>query len=188
MAFAKNLEEDTDLLKVALPKNELAKGERVMVTAVARHPEGRDESLSVKADVFPVESDTPVETLSLEKRAGSFMGELAGLQPGRYVLRVTSQDGRDVLRTRYRLLLVGDVLEENSTIRVDPEAFRKYSGEKHIFTSDEAARLEDTLRETVRKNVVQREKFLIFETPAFFIAVILLLLTEWLLRRRFNLF
>ncbi len=188
VAFAKNQDDDSDLLKVALPKTELDKGERVTLTAVARHPEGRDESLSVKADVFPVDSDTPVETLALEKKAGSFMGELSGLQPGRYVLRVSSQDGSEVLRLRYKLLLVGDVLEESASIRVDPEAFRKYSSEKHIFTPDEAGRLEDMLREVVRKNVVQREKFLIFETPIFFLAVVLLLLTEWFLRRRFNLF
>ena len=188
VAFGKNLDEAADLLLVALPKTELAKGERVTITAVAHHPEGRDESLSVKADVFTVESDTPIESLSLEKKTGSFMGELQGLQPGRYMLRVTSQDGRDVIRTRYKLLLVGDVLEESSSIRMDPEAFRKYSSEKHILKPDEAGRLEDLLRETVRKNVVQREKFLIFETPLFFIAVVLLLMAEWFLRRRFNLF
>jgi hypothetical protein len=188
VAFAKNPDEESDLLKVALPKTELATGERVTVTAVAHHPEGRDEGLSVKADVFPVESDTPVESLSLDKKAGSFMGELAGLKPGRYVLRVSSQDGRDVLRTRYKLLLVGDVLAENARIRVDREAFRTYSSEKHILTPDEAGRLEDLLREAVKKNVVQREKFLIFETPLFFIALVLLLMTEWFLRRRFNLF
>jgi hypothetical protein len=188
VAFAKNQEEDADLLKVALPKTELAKEERVVVTAIAHHPEGRDDVLSVKADVFPAESDTPVESLSLEKKTGSFMGELAGLQPGRYVLRVTSQDGRDVLRTRYKLLLVGDVLEESSRIRLDREAFRKYSSEKHILTPDDAGQLEDLLREAVRKNVVQREKFLIFETPLFFVAAVLLLMAEWFLRRRFNLF
>ena len=44
------------------------------------------------------------------------------------------------------------------------------------------------LSEAVRKNVIQREKFLIFENPAFFLAAVLLLLTEWFLRRRFNLF
>jgi hypothetical protein len=36
--------------------------------------------------------------------------------------------------------------------------------------------------------VVQRERFLIYETPLFFVALLLLLLSEWLLRRRFNLF
>jgi hypothetical protein len=110
------------------------------------------------------------------------------LQPGRYVLRVNAQDGRDVLRTRYKLLLVGDVLEESSSIRVDRESFHKYSSEKHILADDEPGRLEDLLRDAVRKNVVQREKFLIFETPLFFIAVLLLLMAEWFLRRRFNLF
>jgi len=188
VAFAKNLDEDADLLKVSLPKTELAADERVTVTAIARHPQGTNQTVTVKADVFPVDSDTPVETLSLDKKTDCFMGELAGLKPGRYVLRVSSQDGQEVLRMRYKLLLVGDVLGENARIRSDREAFRTYSSEKHIFGLDEAGRLEDMLSEAVRKNVIQREKFLIFENPAFFLAAVLLLLTEWFLRRRFNLF
>lgn len=188
VAFAKNLDEDADLLKVSLPKTELAADERVMVTAIAHHPGGTNQTLTVKADVFPVASDAPVETLALDKKADCFMGELTGLKPGRYVLRVSSQDGQEVLRMRYKLLLVGDVLGENARIRSDRDTFRAYSSEKHIFGLDEPGRLEDMLSETVRKNVIQREKFLIFENPAFFLAAVLLLLTEWFLRRRFNLF
>lgn len=188
VAFAKNLDEDADLLKVSLPKTELAADERVAVTALARHPGGTNLTLTVKADVFPVDSDTPIETLSLDKKTDCFMGELSGLKPGRYVLRVSSQDGQEVLRMRYKLLLVGDVLGENARIRSDRDTFRTYSSEKHIFSLDEPGRLEDMLCESVRKNVIQREKFLIFENPAMFLAAVLLLLAEWFLRRRFNLF
>jgi hypothetical protein len=188
VAFAKNLDEDADLLKVSLPKTELAAGERVTVTAIARHPADTNGTLTVKADVFPTDRDTPVETLALDKKADCYLGELAGLKPGRYVLRVTSQDGQEVLRTRHKLLLVGDVLAENTSVRSDRDAFRAFSGEKHILTLDEADRLEGLLRETVRKNVIQREKFLVFENPAFFLAAVLLLVAEWFLRRRFNLF
>lgn len=188
VAFAKNLDEDADLLNVSLPKTELAADERVTVTALARHPLGKGQTITVKADVFPSESDTPVQTLSLDKKTDCFMGELNGLKPGRYVLRVSSQDGQEVLRTRFKLLLVGDVLGENARIRSDRDAFHAFSSEKHIFGLDEAGQLEDALNETVRKNVIQREKFLIFENPAFFLAAVFLLLTEWFLRRRFNLF
>ncbi|MDD2598048.1 MAG: hypothetical protein PHO37_02320 [Kiritimatiellae bacterium] len=53
---------------------------------------------------------------------------------------------------------------------------------------DEVENLEESLLEAVRKNIVRRERFLIFETPFFFIGVVMLLLTEWFLCRRFNLF
>ena len=188
VAFAKTLDEDADLLNVALPKTELAEDERVTITAIARHPGGDGQTLTVKADVFPAEGDTPVATFSFERKTDCFMAELPGLKPGRYVLRVTSQDGREVLRTRYKFLLVGDILEESANIRSNREAFRQYSGEKHIFTVEEAEQLEDSLHDAVRKNVVQREQFLIFENPVFLTALVLLLLTEWCLRRRFNLF
>ncbi len=188
VAFAKTLDDDADLLKVSLPKTELAAGERVTVTAIARHPAGTNSALTVKADVFPADSDTPVETLSLDKKAECHMGELSGLQPGRYVLRVTSHDGVETLRTRYKLLLVGGVLAENLSVRSDRDIFRAYSSDRHILGLDDAGRLEDLLCEIVRKNAVQRERFMIFENPAFFLTAVLLLLSEWFLRRRFNLF
>ena len=192
VAFSKNPDEDADLLKVALSKSEPAAGESVRITATARHPSSGSDTnapaLTVKADLFASGSDTPSKTLVLERKSGCYMGNLPGIDPGRYVLRVTSQEGAEVLRTRYKFLLVGDVLMENTRIRCDRENFRAYSSEKHIFEADEAQRLEDSLREAVRKNIVHRESFLIFETPWFFIAVVILLLAEWILRRRFNLF
>ncbi|MDD2601251.1 MAG: glutamine amidotransferase, partial [Kiritimatiellae bacterium] len=193
IAFSKNPDDDADLLQVALPKTELAVNESVAVTAIARHPSSEsgvatNAQLSVKADLFFVDGETPVASLALEKKSDCFMADLPGLQPGRYVLRVTSQDGQEVLRTRYKFLLVGDILAENALIRSDRETFRNFSSEKHIFTPDEVERLEESLLEAVRKNIVRRERFLIFETPFFFISVVMLLLTEWFLRRRFNLF
>ena len=188
VAFSKSVDDDADLLNVTIPKAELAPNERVTVTAIARHPGGNDQALAVKADVFPIDKDTPIVSCSFDKRSDCFMAELPGLPLGRYALRITSQDGKEIVRTRYKLLLVGDVLEENANIRSDRELFRKISSEKHIFSVDDADALEDRLIDAVRKNVVQRETFMIFENPALFLVLVLLLLAEWHLRRRFNLF
>jgi len=193
IAFSKNPDEDADLLKVSVAKTELAASESISITAIARHPASEsgvstNALLTVKADLFPVESDIPVASHTLDRKVDCFMAELPGLPPGRYVLRVSSQDGQELLRIRYKLLLVGDVLMENARIRSDRENFRNFSSEKHIFAPDEVERLENSLLEAVRKNIVHRERFVIFETPFFFLAILLLLLTEWFLRRRFNLF
>ena len=189
VAFSKNLDEEADLLKVVLPKTELAVGERVPLTAVARAPAGTTNlALTVKADLFPADSDVPTASFPLDKKAECFMAELPALQAGRYALRVTSMDGQEALRTRYKLLVVGDAPEESARIRVDRDAFRAFSGEKNLFGLDEADRLEASLSDAVRKNVVRREKFLIFESPVFFAVLVILLLAEWALRRRFNLF
>jgi uncharacterized membrane protein len=192
VAFSRNPDEDADLLKVALSKSELSAGESVDITAIARHPayagKKNTPTLTVKADLFAGESDTPASTMELERKSGCYMGTLPGLNAGRYVLRVSSQDGSEILRTRYKFLLIGDVLMENTRIRCDRENFRAVSNEKNIFEADEAERLQNSLREAVRRNIIRRESFLIFETPWFFIAVVTLLLTEWILRRRFNLF
>jgi hypothetical protein len=193
VAFSKNPDEDADLLKVAVSKTELAADESFSVTAIARHPSYESGAtnnipLTVKADLFPVDKDTPVASVALDKKSDCYMSELAGLKSGRYVLRVSSQDGQELLRTRYKLLLVGDILKESGRIRSERENFRRFSSEKHIFDPSEVERLENSIQEVVRKNIVHREKFLIFENPFFFIAVVILLLAEWFLRRRFNLF
>lgn len=188
VAFSKNQDEDADLLKVTLSKTELAADEPVTVTALARHPAGTNQAVTVKADLFLAASDTPLRSFALDRKADCFMSELTGLRPGRYVLRVSSQDGTELLRTRHKLLLVGDVLGENARLRSERDAFRAFSSDKHIFGLGDAQRLEDALREAVRRNVIQRENFLIFENPAFLVAAVALLLAEWFLRRRFNLF
>jgi len=188
VAFAKNQDEDADLLKIALSKTEVAADEPVTVTAIARHPAGTNRTVEVKADLFLAASDTPLRSFALDKKTDCFVSEIPGLKPGRYVLRVSSQDGQDVLRTRYKLLLVGDALGENARLRSDRDVFRAFSSDKHIFGPDDAARLEDALREAVRRNVIQRENFLIFENPVFLILAVAFLFAEWFLRRRFNLF
>ncbi len=188
VAFARNPEDDADLLRIALDKTEIAAGEPVAVTAIAQHPDGRDAALSVKVDVFASTDDTPLQTLTLANKGGSFMGEIAGLPAGRYVLRAVSRDDRELLRVRYKLLLAGDIMKERAVLRTNREVFRRYSADKHIFSLDDAGRLEDMLRQSVRKNLTWREEFMIFESPLFFVLLLLLLLAEWLLRRRFNLF
>lgn len=187
--FSRRVDDASDLLTVTLDKTDTAPNESVPLTAVARHPDGRDTALTVKADVFPFDRDTPVASRTLEKTADRFTTVLPGLPAGRYVLRVTSQDAQETLRTRYKLLPVGaDDRAEAITLRSNRDAFAAFSGERQIFTPEEATALEDRLIDTVRKNVVQRETFLIFESPLFFGALLLLLLSEWFLRRRFNLF
>ncbi len=188
ISFSKSVDDDADLLKVTLPKTELAADERVSLTVLARHPDGDKQTLTVKADVFPIDRDTPVFSRTLDRQTESFMAELPGLKPGRYVLRVSSHDDKTLLRSRYKLLLVGDVLSESTHIRSDRTTFLNYSSARHIFGPDDASALEDSLADAVRKNIVLREEFLIFENPALFLILLTLLIAEWFLRRRFNLF
>ena len=47
------------------------------------------------------------------------------------------------------------------------ERLLSFSSERHLFTLADGAALEERLIDAVRKNVVQRERFLIYETPLF---------------------
>ncbi|HPB10625.1 MAG TPA: hypothetical protein PLT74_05140 [Kiritimatiellia bacterium] len=187
-AFASRAADEADLLTVTVDKRELAAGEGVTVSARARHPDGHDAALSVKADLFAAGRDVPELSRTLDRRTGHFSTDVPGQKPGQYVLRVTSQDGETVLRTRYVLLRVEDVQSEHTVLRSERERFLGFSSERHVFSPTDAAALEERLVDAVRKNVIQRERFLIYETSLFFLALVALLLTEWVLRRRFNLF
>lgn len=188
VAYARRVDEMADLLSVTLEKNEWSPEEPIPITAMARHSEGANERITVTVDLYAQATDIPILSKDLQRQGTLFKTELPGLSQGRYVLRVTSRDGQTILRIRQKLLLVGEVISEQHDLRSFRDTFRAFSSERHLFSCADSEALEDALLAAVRKNLVQRESLLIFETPLFFCALAFLLLSEWLLRRRFNLF
>lgn len=189
ISFSRNLDEESDLLKVSLNKSELAPEETLKVTATARRPEGEaGGEITVTAEVYERQGQEAVRSVVMTKMLETYNAEFRDLAPGRYILKVTAQDETAVLRERHKFILVGEIIREKSQLQVETERFRRYSSERHIYQLDEVDKLEEDLMQVVRKNEVRREKFLVFENPAFFLLLLALLLCEWYMRRRFNLF
>lgn len=95
-------------------------------------------------------------------------------------------DKERILRQRFKLILSGDTIKENLNIKSEPNRFLDYSSAKHIYKTDERDNMEKDIYESISKNKVEREKKLVFKTPWFFAILLALLLTEWTLRRKFN--
>lgn len=195
LAFSRNVDESADLLRLGLAKSELNAGEPLSISATAQHPDpARQEQVRVHAELFPRGGDAPLHSLDLHAAGGAFTGDIPGLEPGRYVLKVAAEDGTKVLRERYRFILVGEGILENSRLAVRTEDFLRLASEQHLYHLDaedpeaEAARLQSDVLQVLRKNEVRREQFVVFESPVPFAVLVLLLLAEWLVRRRYNLF
>ena len=189
VAFARTTDDVADILNVAVNKTELEVDEALDVSARVEVPEGAPgETVTVAADLFRAGNDTVLRTQDLRPTAQTFEGRFEALTPGRYVLRVQARQGDEPMRQRYVYLLVGEGNRENVRLKTGRDTFRTFSSDDHIYTPEEGHVLARDLHETVLKNKVKRETFLIYDTPYFFLGLLGLLMTEWYLRRRFNLF
>ncbi|MCJ8332170.1 MAG: VWA domain-containing protein [Lentisphaeria bacterium] len=188
LLFSKSRSDEADLLKVVVSKTEFSPEDEITVTAIARHPDGANESLSLKADIYKDKASDSLHSLDLQSKGEFYSSELPRLAKGRYVLKVQSLAGNKLIRQRYKFLLVGEVFKENLELAVQDEQLANLSSAKHIFAVDEVKRLESELVRAVRKNLIRKERFMIFEEAWIMILLFTLLLTEWFLRRRFNLF
>ncbi len=187
VAFARRTDDADDQLRVALAKADFHTDEPLTVTATvaAEPPAAADRKLV--ADLFA--GDRLVQSLELQPAGNdSFRGDFPPLAAGRYALRVQLQEQGEVIRQRFRLVLVGDPLLESSRVATSDADFRRFSPATRTFTLEQGEELVRSLHATVRQSRVERERFLPFETPIFLILIVAALLLEWTLRRRFNLF
>ena len=104
---------------------------------------------------------------------------------------------RQRLEARYAALLaegknedeaLGIVVAENDDLKVSDDNFMRFTTHGRVYLPEETTRLRSDLQTVLRKNTVDHEWHPVFDTPCFLIALFLLLMTEWFLRRRYNLF
>lgn len=192
LSYTRSQDDRGDLLRLAVNKSELAAGEALQVTALTQlAPAAAGQApadQAVSAELAAREGSRPVRRLALTRRAESWSGIFPELEPGRYTLKATLTAGGQTLRERYRFVQVGQAAQEAAELASTHETFRRFSSDRHIYRPDEAERLESDLRQVVRRNEVRRERFPIFENPAFYLLLLALLGSEWFLRRRYNLY
>jgi hypothetical protein len=179
---------DSDILKIAVNKSEMVPGESLEVNAVVNVPEAKDagHALKINAELSDLGKNTIEATLPLERKGEFYKCVFPSLKTGRYLLKVTCMDNDKTLRQRFKLILSGDTIKENINIKSEANRFLDYSSGKHVYKTDERDKIEKDIYESISKNKIEREKKLVFKTPWFFSILLLLLLTEWTLRRKFN--
>jgi hypothetical protein len=179
---------DSDILKISVNKSEMVPGDNLEVNAVVNVPDAGNagQVLRINAELSDLATNKIAATFTMEKKGEFYKCSFPALKPGRYLLKVTCMDKDRILRQRFKLILSGDTIKENLNIKSEANRFLDYSSGKHIYKTDERNNMEKDIYESISKNKIEREKKLVFKTPWFFAILLTLLLTEWTLRRKFN--
>jgi hypothetical protein len=179
---------DSDILKISVNKSEMVPGDNLEVNAIVNVPDAGNagQFLRINAELSDLATNKIAATFTMERKGEFYKCSFPALKPGRYLLKVTCMDKDRILRQRFKLILSGDTIKENLNIKSEANRFLDYSSGKHIYKTDERNNMEKDIYESISKNKIEREKKLVFKTPWFFAILLSLLLTEWTLRRKFN--
>jgi hypothetical protein len=179
---------DSDILKISVNKSEMVPGDNLEVNAIVNVPDAGNagQVLRINAELSDLATNKIAATFTMERKGEFYKCSFPALKPGRYLLKVTCMDKDRILRQRFKLILSGDTIKENLNIKSEANRFLDYSSGKHIYKTDERNNMEKDIYESISKNKIEREKKLVFKTPWFFAILLSLLLTEWTLRRKFN--
>lgn len=181
---------ENDLLKVALNKSKLPKNESLKVSVKTNFPDKTLDSpkLKLESALFRLHTDNALAAKNLRKTDTFYKTEFSNLDSGRYILETTARLGKQILSRRYHLINVGNEISEGSNLKVVNENFLKFCSEGRIYDTEEREKLVNDIIRMIRKNDIEREWYPLFETPFFYFGLLILLMTGWYLRRKFNLF
>ena len=181
---------ENDLLKVALNKTKLPRDESLKVSVKTNFPDKTLNSSKFKLEsaLYRLHSNNALKINKLRKTDIFYKTEFTNLKSGRYILETTARLGSRLLAKRYHLINVGNEVNEGSNLKVVNDNFLKFCSEGRIYDNPEREKLIDDIIRTIRKNDVEREWYPLFETPFFYFGLLVLLMSGWYMRRKFNLF
>ena len=170
-------------LKVALTSNLLREGERIGLTVTP--PDARYE---VEAQFRPEKSGLSLPVALAADGTGNFTGAFSTVKYEAGTLEVTAKaDGKRPYR-RFLWLTSPKRLEERTETRARPEAFLAFTPPAHLHTPESLPALGEELARLLKRGTSEREFHPAMETPWFLAALIILLMAQWFLRRRSDLF
>lgn len=129
-----------------------------------------------------------VRTALSDPRSGRYSGEMRFEQPGIYRVRAEARKGTTDLGSTDRWVLVGGVDREMAEPRLNEEVLRRIAGASGgaYLAANDISRLPSLLTEAALEPAAPRLQEL-WHTPWVFAMAIMLLATEWMLRRRWGL-
>jgi hypothetical protein len=181
---------ENDVLKVALNKSRLPENETLKVSVKADFPEKvlNSSAFKIESALYSKLSNRATAVKKLYKDAVLYKAEFANLKSNRYILETQAFAGSRSLAKRYNLITVGSNISEGGNLKAVDENFLKFCSESRIYGNADQSRLIRDIIRTIRKNDIEREWYILFETPIFYFTLLLLLTAGWYFRRRFNLF
>ena len=131
-----------------------------------------------------------VQFKPLAGRKNNFDGKVLFRQRGEYLFNVQAFVGKQLLESYEKSLIIGPRSNEGANLALDEVFLDDLArrGRGGYFRSDNAEQLLDTVRQRLLSQSITTEVALVEDRGIYFIIVMVLLMTEWIVRRKMNLF
>ena len=163
-------------------------GERAEIRARLRDREGKP-MFSAKIEAQLMRDGRKVATIPLEagdNRSGSFRGLTGSLEPGQYEVALAVQGMNDSdLRARAKFTVEAPLSIERRAVIMDEDLLKQMAQRAtgRYYREEDIAKLIARLEPTSRGRIIVTETAL-WRSYWWFVPIMLLLTTEWLLRKR----
>ena len=175
-------------LSVRFDKDFYRPGEQAAVEI--RAPGARPDPLRFAASLAIQDQAAPVSVEPLPGQIQTWQAKLRFRERGEYVFRLVAYQGERVLETYEKNLAIAPLLSEGSRLEVDEPFLQQLAqrGGGAYFRETDADQLLQRIGGRHARRVTLQESSLVEAGPWFLLALLALLVFEWILRRKMSLF
>ncbi|MBQ7178907.1 MAG: hypothetical protein IJS08_15935 [Victivallales bacterium] len=171
----------TETLALSVPEH-ISEGMPLKVTATA------EGITSAQATLTPEDTSGMPQTVKMLSNGNMHSCIFPDVPKGKYMLEVNCSRKNASNLKRYAMVYCGSGAAENDDLKVSDDNFMRFTIRGRIYLPEETNRLCKDINELLRKNEAGTDLQPVLFTPFLALALILLLMAEWLLRRKRNLF
>ena len=174
-------EAQTEALGISVPEH-ISEGTPLRITASA------DGISSAQATLTPEDTASSPHTVKMLSQGNMHSCIFSDVPKGKYILEVHCTKKDNTSLKRYAMVYCGGGAAENDDLKVTDDNFLRFTTRGRIYLPEEVNRLSKDINEILRKSEASNEMHPVLLTPFLSIALFLLLMAEWFLRRKRNLF
>jgi uncharacterized membrane protein len=175
-------------LSVRFDKDFYRPGEQAAVEI--RAPGARADALRFTASLAIKDQAAPVSVEPLPGQTQTWQAKLRFRERGEYAFRLVAYQGERVLESYEKNLAIAPLLSEGSRLEVDEPFLRQLAqqGGGAYFRETDADQLLQRIGGRHSRRAALQESSLVEAGPWFLLALLALLVLEWILRRKMGLF
>ena len=171
----------SETLSLSVPEH-ISEGSPLKVTASA---EGIS---SAQATLTPEDATATPQSVKMLSSGNMHSCIFPDVPKGKYMLEISCARKNASSLKRYAMVYCGGGATENDDLRVSDDNFLRFTIRGRIYLPEETGRLSKDINELLRKSEASNELQPVLFTPVLVLVLFLLLMAEWLLRRKHNLF
>ena len=171
----------TETLALSVPEH-ISEGMPLKVTATA------EGITSAQVTLTPEDTDATPQTVKMLSNGNMLNCIFPEVPKGKYMLEVNCARKNAPPLKRYAMVYCGSGAAENDDLKVSDDNFMRFTIRGRIYLPEETNRMCKDINELLRKSEAGTDLQPVLFTPFLALALFLLLMAEWFLRRKRNLF